>query len=147
MDCRGPSDPVEAKKSVRTAVVLDPTILAELRKYQKADEPDFVTELIGVFTNDLMSRLTQIRTGLMSVNAQLVNQAAHALKGASGELGAEGMREICSRLEVKTIHGSLEGAYSMMLELEAEAKLVRSELVLHCGGTSIRSWMPGLKPY
>ena len=116
----------------RVAAVVDEAVLAELREYQKPGEPDFVTELIGVFRDDLINRLSQIRAGLQAADAHQVGQAAHALKGASGELGAHGLREICSRLELSTAHGSIETAPSMMRELEAEAERVRAALALHC---------------
>jgi HPt (histidine-containing phosphotransfer) domain-containing protein len=96
-------------------------VLAELRGYQKPGEPDFVTQLIGIFNNDVISRLGQMKSGVEASDARRVSQAAHALKGASGELGAAGLQAICSRLEEGTAHGSLEAAGPMLRELEAEA--------------------------
>jgi HPt (histidine-containing phosphotransfer) domain-containing protein len=111
---------------------VDEAVLAELREYQKPGEPDFVTELIGIFKGDLTNRLSQIRAGLQAADARRISQAAHALKGGSGELGAGKLREICGQLESSTAQGSLEAAASIMQELEAEADRVLIALASHC---------------
>jgi signal transduction histidine kinase/HPt (histidine-containing phosphotransfer) domain-containing protein len=116
----------------RTAPAVDDAVLAELREYQKPGEADFVTELIGVFQDDLAVRLNQMKAGLEAADAHQISQAAHALKGASGELGAAVMREICCRLEMSTAGGSIVEAPSMLRELEVEVDRVRTALAAHC---------------
>ena len=124
--------------------VVDEAVLAELREYQKPGEADFLTELIGVFKDDLLVRLNQIRAGLTAADPLQVSRAAHALKGASGELGAHRMREICSRLELSTADGSIATALAMVRELEAEAERVNAALVRHCVDASGRAPAPGV---
>jgi two-component system, sensor histidine kinase and response regulator len=114
------------------APVIDEAVLAELREYQNPGEPDFVTELIGIFTEDLTDRLAQINAGLQAGDASRVRRAAHALKGASGELGAQRMHEICSRMELSAAVGSIAVAPAMFRELKAEAIHVRAALETHC---------------
>ncbi len=117
---------------VSAATVLDDAVLANLREYQNPGEPDFVTELIGIFSDDLTNQLAQITAGLRAGDAKRVCQAAHALKGASGELGARRMREICERLELSAAQGSISDAPAMARELEDEAVQVRAALAIHC---------------
>jgi two-component system sensor histidine kinase/response regulator len=112
--------------------VLDESVLAELREYQNPGEPDFVTELIGIFSEDLTNRLIQISDALEAGDANRVRQAAHALKGASAELGAQRMRVICSRLELSAAEGSIVAGPAMARELEEEAVQVRAALATHC---------------
>jgi HPt (histidine-containing phosphotransfer) domain-containing protein len=69
---------------------------------------------------------------LQAGDAERVRQAAHALKGASGELGAQRMREICARLELSAAEGSITAAPAMVQELEVEAVHVRAALATHC---------------
>jgi len=121
------------------AAVVDEAVLAELREYQKPGEADFLTELIGVFKDDLIVRLNQMRAGLDATDGLQVSRAAHALKGASGELGAHRMREICSRLEMSTADGSTATALLMVPELEAEAERVNAALARHCVDASGRA--------
>jgi len=126
-------------RQIPAASVLDEAVLADLREYQNPGEPDFVTELIGVFDEDLTNRLAQISAGLQTGDVNRVRQAAHALKGASGELGAQRMREICSRLELSTAEGSIAAAPAMARELEVEALQVRAALATHCVETPARA--------
>jgi CheY-like chemotaxis protein len=139
--------PVEAAQDLRPALaVVDAAVLAELREYQKPGEPDFVTELIGIFIDDLAERLSQIRAGLQASDPYRVNQAAHALKGASAELGARRMSEICSRLESSAATGSIDGAPFILQELEAEAESVRAALATHCVNGQDSRLAPEVKP-
>jgi two-component system sensor histidine kinase/response regulator len=114
------------------APVIDEGVLAELREYQNPGELDFVTELIVVFREDLTARIAQIDAGLQAGDANRIRQAAHALKGASGELGAKRLREICSRLELSAAAGSIATAPAMFRELQDEAVHVRAALATHC---------------
>jgi HPt (histidine-containing phosphotransfer) domain-containing protein len=125
-----PIDPFPTGAPPGAAV--DGAVLAELREYQKLGEPDFVTELIGIFNNDVSYRLSQMKAGLRAGDARQVSQAAHALKGASGELGAVGLREICARLESSTAQGSMESIAPMLRELEAEADRALATLATYC---------------
>jgi signal transduction histidine kinase/HPt (histidine-containing phosphotransfer) domain-containing protein len=112
--------------------VIDEAVLAELREYQNPGEPDFLTELIGVFGEDLTDRLAQINAGLQAGDPERVRQAAHALKGASGELGAKRLREICARMELSATPDSIWTVPAMLRELQDEAVHVRAALAVHC---------------
>jgi HPt (histidine-containing phosphotransfer) domain-containing protein len=127
---------------VHASAVLDESVLAELHEYQNPGEPDFVTELIGIFSEDLTNRLVQISVALAAGDANRVRHAAHALKGASGELGAQRMREICARLESSAAEGSIAAAPAMARELEDEAVLVRAALATHCVEAPVRGPEP-----
>ena len=134
-ETQAPQKPPQAS----AVAVLDEAVLAELRQYQNPGERDFVTELIGIFSEDLTNRLVEINAGLQAGDADRVRQAAHALKGASGELGANRMREICSRLELSAAGGSIAAAPAMARELEEEALHVRAALATHCVGMRARA--------
>jgi two-component system, sensor histidine kinase and response regulator len=123
--------------------VLDETVLADLRQYQNPGEPDFITELIGVFNDDLANRLAQMHAGVEADDANIVRQAAHALKGASGELGAQRMRAISLRLEQCAAEGSLAATRPLVQELEDEAVCVRAALAPHCIAMPVRDHASG----
>jgi HPt (histidine-containing phosphotransfer) domain-containing protein len=61
-------------------------------------------------------------------DGQRVNRAAHALKGASGELGAARLRALSSRLELQTANQSVEGLDGLIGIVEEEANRVRVAL-------------------
>ncbi len=75
------------RAAIGNGEVLDARVLAGLRDYQRPGEPDFLTHLISVFLDDLSLRLESIRNAQARGDHGTLRSAAHALKGASGELG------------------------------------------------------------
>jgi two-component system, sensor histidine kinase and response regulator len=107
---------------------IDETVLAQLREFERPDESDFVSKLIGMFLSDLSMRLVEIHAALATADAHRLNRAAHALKGASGELGAARLRALCSRLEAQTANQSVKGIDGLIGIVEEEANRVRLAL-------------------
>jgi two-component system, sensor histidine kinase and response regulator len=107
---------------------IDEQVLAQLREFERPGESSFVNNLIGMFLSDLTTRLEEIRAALAVADASRINRAAHALKGASGELGAARLRELCGRLEAQTVSQSAEGVEGLICVIEEEAARVRSAL-------------------
>jgi signal transduction histidine kinase/HPt (histidine-containing phosphotransfer) domain-containing protein len=107
---------------------IDETVLAQLREFERPDESSFVAHLISMFLSDLTMRLTEIHAALAVADGQRVNRAAHALKGASGELGAARLRALSSRLELQTANQSVEGLDGLIGIVEEEANRVRVAL-------------------
>lgn len=105
--------------------VLDARVLAGLRDYQRPGEPDFLTHLISVFLDDLSLRLESIRNAQARGDHGTLRSAAHALKGASGELGAKRLHALCAQLEATARSGILAGAQPLVREVEHEAVRVR----------------------
>jgi len=56
-------------------------------------------EVIGLFLADTPQRLAAIDTALATRDAQALSQAAHALKGSSGNVGAIALHEAAGELE------------------------------------------------
>jgi two-component system, sensor histidine kinase and response regulator len=125
----GPGSPsVEPARTVPIVSglpTIDDQVLARLRAFDDQGESTFVSGLIRMFLADLRLRLEEIRSASAAGNAHAVNRAAHALKGASGELGAARMRELCARLEEDTAKGSLNDTEELIRALEEEANHVR----------------------
>ena len=105
--------------------VLDARVLAGLRDYQRPGEPDFLTHLIRVFLDDLSLRLESIRNAQARGDHGTLRSAAHALKGASGELGAKRLHALCAQLEARARSGILADAQPLVREVEREAVRVR----------------------
>jgi two-component system sensor histidine kinase/response regulator len=118
----------EYSDSARQAAILDLDVLAGLRECQKPGEHDFLTHLIGVFLADLSDRLTALRSALTLGDTVGMREAAHALKGGAGELGARRMQSMCEQLEMTARDGFLGGAEAMLRELEREAHNLREAL-------------------
>ena len=119
----GAAGPTDSDKAT-----LDERVLAELRECERPGESSFVAHLIEIFLEDLNRRLAEIRDALSEGDAERIRRAAHALKGASGELGAARLRELCSRLEAQITQESLDGAAGVIRSIEEEADRVRHAL-------------------
>jgi HPt (histidine-containing phosphotransfer) domain-containing protein len=99
------------------AAVLDPAALAVLRDLVGGD-PAFVRELVSAFLEDVPARMAEIRSGVESADAVLVQRAAHTLKGNGATFGALLFAEACRNLEETAKSGSVEDAAPMTLEIE-----------------------------
>jgi len=107
---------------------IDENVLRQLREFDRPGEPSFLTKLIRMFLSDLAVRLEEIRVAMACGDGERVNRAAHALKGASGELGAMRLRELCDELESKSSRQPLADAEAIVGALEEEAGRVRQAL-------------------
>jgi len=86
--------------------VLDTEVVAELRELQIEGEEDVVAQLVRAYLQDLPERLGTIQTAVQNGDASAIEMAAHALKAASGSIGALQVARICRLLE----HAGAEGA-------------------------------------
>jgi HPt (histidine-containing phosphotransfer) domain-containing protein len=113
------------RRAIGNGEVLDARVLAGLREYQRPGEPDFLTNLIGIFLNDLSLRLESIRNAQTRGDLEALRSAAHALKGASGELGAKRLHALCAQLEAAARSRIVAAVHPLAREVEDEAARVR----------------------
>ena len=88
----------------------------------------FFSELLGVFQQDAVEHLVVLRSASQGGEAGRLGREAHELKGASLTIGADGMAEICKRLEDLGTSQSLEGAPAALACLDREFDRVKSEI-------------------
>ncbi|MDP9486934.1 MAG: response regulator, partial [Actinomycetota bacterium] len=105
---------------------LDPGVIEGLRELG-GDE--LFGELAGLFLEDAPPRLEALREAIGSGDASSVGQAAHALKGSSGNMGATRMASICAELEEAGGSRDLTRAPGLLDRLEAEFGRVRPALL------------------
>lgn len=107
---------------------LDTFILKNLRDLAGPETPGFVAELADTYLNDLPQRLEAIRAAVNGRNAGALTQAAHALKGSSGNIGARRIQKLCLLLEEAGRSGSLQETTELLPALEEETNLARAAL-------------------
>jgi HPt (histidine-containing phosphotransfer) domain-containing protein len=78
-------------------------------------------EVIAVFVEDCPARVTAIGRAVAARDAGCLRTAAHALKGAAGNVGATRVFESARRLEQIGKSGDLGGVDSAWHELSADA--------------------------
>ena len=106
-------------------VHIDNEQLAELKEVLE----DEFGILISTYLADAKLRLQLIEQGLQNQDYEAVRLAAHSLKGASANLGALLLAQICERLE----HDCKAGHYAECeaLFVEAQAEFVEVEGLLN----------------
>lgn len=102
--------------------------LESLRAYQEDGEPDFLTELIDAYLGDAPSRILSLKSALAENNGPLLAKSAHALKGASSNLGAEKLAELLAALEKEAKGNRFENAAPLTANILSEFELVEKGL-------------------
>ncbi len=63
------------------------------------DDPEFLTELYSIYVEDACGRLSTLDSALADNDSEKIESVAHALKGSSGNVGAERMSALAAELE------------------------------------------------
>jgi HPt (histidine-containing phosphotransfer) domain-containing protein len=88
----------------------------------------FFPELLYTFEYDSIERLAALRSAIAAGETGRLVKEAHALKGASLTIGAQGMAKICQHLENLGIAQSTEGALEQLARLHREFDRVKTEI-------------------
>ena len=90
---------------------------------------DEFSELIQVFIVDSDPRIPAMQSALDEQNALLLKEIAHSFKGASSNLSALPLAEICFKIEENARAANLEGIPSLIAEAETEYQSVKTILL------------------
>ncbi|UVJ40431.1 response regulator [Arthrobacter sp. CJ23] len=103
---------------------LDPARLATLRELGPADGQGLLPAAAEAFRQDIRPSLEAIRRAVENGGGQALEQAAHKLKGAAANIGANRAARVCGELE----NGSASTDPGLLTRLEAELALVDEAL-------------------
>jgi PAS domain S-box-containing protein len=90
---------------------------------------EFASELISTFTESSVQSLQQIESALASNDLDLAGRAAHSLKGASGSIGANLVRDVAAELENTSKQG--DGSKAALLLESLRSEVARANEYLH----------------
>lgn len=132
-------DPAHARTSADAAALpwLDPARLEEFREFD--DEALSLTrEVIDLFIADGPRRLQAIEAALQAADTSALARAAHALKGACGNIGAQALQSWCAVLEAQASEG----------HGPADPAAVQAQLQSHWTSTreALLAWLSRLNP-
>ena len=112
-----------------TDEILDPAVLAELRRAQEAyANPTFIQQLAGLFQANTPGKMGRIREAIAARDAGTIEQVAHTLKTNCAMLGATRMADACWRVESAAANADLTAAAKAMEDAEAQLPLVLAAL-------------------
>ena len=111
-----------------------PVTFAEDALLQRVSgDRELMTDVIRVFLEDLPKRLGAIRNAVTGRDADALRSAAHALKGAAGNLSAGGLFEAARVLERVGAESRMDAAEAAWRQLSVEATNVIEALRRHSG--------------
>lgn len=111
-----------------TPPALDAAVLESLRQLNQPGEPDIVREVLTVFLSDAPGRVKAIEEAIRASDLPAIQRAAHALKGASGSIGAMTLQARCRELEDAAKATKLEHASELGRGIHEEWGRVRAEI-------------------
>ncbi|BCT68859.1 response regulator [Nitrosospira sp. NRS527] len=107
---------------------LNPAVIARLRALAEATEPSLIGQIFASFLSDGAERLNKLQNALDGDDPELLRKIAHALKGASANIGAHHMADIAQQLELLGKADSMSGAAVLIEQIEGEFERVKSEI-------------------
>jgi nitrogen fixation negative regulator NifL len=107
---------------------LDPAVTERLRALAAATEPSVLREIHDAFLASAVDYLAAMRDGAAGNDAEGLRKAAHALKGAGANIGAQQLTELCRQLEALGETGRVDVAVTRLEQLEQEFARVKNEI-------------------
>ena len=90
-------------------------------------DEDFV-DLIHTYMQDSLQRLSEMETAYANLDNRLGYNAAHGLKGASSNLGATELTELCYKLQEICRTGHINQHEQLIEEIKAECHAVNDQI-------------------
>jgi signal transduction histidine kinase/CheY-like chemotaxis protein len=111
-----------------SSVTLDRQVLDRIRALSRPGEPNLLLKVLGLFTSSSAALMEALTTAASAQDAEAVRQAAHALKSASGNVGASAFADLCKELERAAAAGDLGLACLLLDTLREEHRRVLQAL-------------------
>ncbi|MGE0866720.1 MAG: response regulator, partial [Vicinamibacterales bacterium] len=107
---------------------LDPAAVGQLRMLAGQTAPELFEQVMQAFLADAPKYLTSLNAAASRRDPLTLARTAHALKGASLNIGAATMAPICSLLEAADGTEDLAGVTALLAQLDAEFRRVQTEI-------------------
>ena len=102
--------------------------LEDLKELGADVGPLFFPQLLETFERDAIRHLISLRSAIADGEFRHLRGEAHALKGASLTIGAQGMAVFCQQLESFGTAENVAGAPKALAQLEDEFHRVKNEI-------------------
>ncbi|MBA4143265.1 MAG: response regulator [Nitrosospira sp.] len=111
-----------------TSSALNAEVIARLRTLEEQTEPALTARIFASFLSDGAERIRILRSSQEMSNAEILRKTAHALRGASANVGALRMADIAGQLEALGKNSTVIGAVALIQQIEAEFERVKAEI-------------------
>ncbi len=95
------------------------------------DDEDFIREIYTVYLEDGTERLAHFAKAVADNDVNEISRLAHAFKGSSSNVGADGVRSISSEMEINANASKLDGMDSAFGKLQQEFECAREFIESH----------------
>jgi HPt (histidine-containing phosphotransfer) domain-containing protein len=107
---------------------LDSDMLDYLRSLQRPGKPDVLQRIVSRYLDNAPVLLRKLHEAIAREDTKAIRFAAHNLKSGSASLGASQLAALSGQLENLGKQGSVSGALTLLVGIEAEYRLVEAEL-------------------
>jgi len=90
---------------------------------------DEFPELVEVFITDSDPRISALKQALAGQDTNALRELSHSFKGASGNLSALPLSDLCFKIEESSRAGTIEGTEELIQKIDQEYQQVRSILL------------------
>ena len=90
---------------------------------------EFIASLRTTFLEHLDQQIEQLDEAVAQGEAEAIEKAAHAIKGAVAQVFAEPARKLADNIEARARQGSIEGIEPVVAELGQQLDAVRAAIV------------------
>jgi len=111
----------EQGADMSSTTVSQPIDMEEALKRMEGDH-DLFYELLDVFMDHVPVLLDDLRSAVTAANAEKLHIAAHSLKGAASNVGAEPVRSAAQQLEVMGQNGDFKEVEAAFDDLEKKVE-------------------------
>ncbi len=94
-------------------------------------EKDVLQEIVELFLETSASDLHKLRLAIDQEDTQQVVEAAHSIKGASGNLGFMAVSEVAKEVEMKAREKNLYGANEAVVNIKEELDRIDQALSIN----------------
>lgn len=92
---------------------------------------DDFSDLLAVYIQDSDDRMPRMQSALSSQNPAALGELAHSFKGASSNIGAFLLADLCLTLETATQSDQLKDLDKIVTDIEQEYQQVKALLQFH----------------
>lgn len=107
---------------------LDKKTLPALRKMAGPKATEVVHQIINNYLEEAPQLLQAMCAAAVASDAVALRETAHSLRGASANLGATSLSQLCQALEATATAGSTIGALTKVSQIETEYETVKAAL-------------------
>jgi HPt (histidine-containing phosphotransfer) domain-containing protein len=112
--------PAPVAEATAEPPAIDLSVIESLRSLESPKRPALVADVIRAYAQTSVDLIDDLRASVEDQDADGVNQAAHALKSSSRNLGAEPLGALCAELEAMGREGDLAGSKDLFERVIAE---------------------------